>query len=320
MLSGGSIRGGRWTACVATLLSLAACQTTQPESSRPGPTLVSATEFAARLRLERRALDDTGRMALTNSVGQPEIVLFPETTIVSVRGAQYTASCDVELRGDEAWLTKDDASAIEIMWQSTPVPTSPWREPYLRPIGPPSTFSSGTTTPLPPTTSPRGPYGDQPTADEKRLWSVPLKRDWKYVVVHHSAGDSGNAKEFDAFHKSKGWDGLAYDFVIDNGRGGADGKVEIGYRWREQARGAHSGNDEMNERGVGICLVGDFTRRPPTAAQMRSLSRLCNFLSAYCGIPRDNYVRHGDVKKTQCPGPLFPQDFFPSSRAVVGTK
>lgn len=324
MQVGGWNRGGRRPACAAALLlvSLAGCQSTQPEEPTRGPpVLVSATEFAGKLHLDRHALDDTGRMTLTNSAGVAEIVLFPETTIVSVRGTQYTASSDVQYRGDEAWLTKDDASAIEMMWQSAPIPSSPWREPTVRPIGSSAASgATGTVTP-PPSTNPRGLYADQPTDAERRSWSVPLKIQWRFIVIHHSASDSGNAQEFGAFHKSKGWDGLAYDFVIDNGNGGADGAIEVGYRWREQKRGAHAGVDLYNEVGIGICLVGDFTRKGPTTAQMRSLSRLVNFLTAYCNIPRENFRRHGDLKKTTCPGPLFPQDFFGApARPVVGTK
>jgi N-acetyl-anhydromuramyl-L-alanine amidase AmpD len=146
-------------------------------------------------------------------------------------------------------------------------------------------------------------------------------KQWHYIVIHHSATDTGSAAMFDAWHRKKGWDGLAYDFVIGNGTGSADGAVEVGYRWREQKRGAHAGNDLMNIEGIGICLVGDFTKTRPSAAQMHSLSRLCNFLSVYCGIPRESFRLHGDVRNTTCPGPLFPRDFLApqhSQRVTAG--
>src|SRR5689334_10628503 len=49
----------------------------------------------------------------------------------------------------------------------------------------------------------------------------PETREWRYVVVHHSAGPSGNAAEFDKFHREeKHWEnGLGYHFVIGNGNG-----------------------------------------------------------------------------------------------------
>lgn len=103
--------------------------------------------------------------------------------------------------------------------------------------------------------------------------------------------------------------------MIGNGNGSSDGAIEVGYRWREQKRGAHAGNEYFNEHGVGICLVGDFTRLRPTNAQIRALSRLCNFLSGYCAIPLANYRLHGDFRQTACPGPLFPRDFLTAPRA-----
>ena len=98
----------------------------------------------------------------------------------------------------------------------------------------------------------------------KHPWYVkPNGRAWRHVVIHHSASSKGNAATFDTFHRThRGWDELGYHFVIDNGRGGPDGRVEIGPRWTKQKHGAHTGqtpDNEYNEHGIGICLVGDFT-------------------------------------------------------------
>jgi hypothetical protein len=292
------------------------CQTTEPldAPAKPSTQLVSATELAERLHLDRRAIDDTGKLVLTAPADGGEILLFTDTTVVTVNGATLTTSTPVELRGGEAWLTRDDAAAIESMWNSASVgELPPWTPPVVRPLWVPS---PGATTTVP---GGRTSYSDQATASEVRSWSVPLRRAWRYIVIHHSATDSGSASQFDAWHKKKGWDGLGYDFVIDNGSGGPDGAVEVGYRWREQKVGAHAGpKNPRNEDGVGICLVGDFTKTRPTAAQMRALSRLCNFLSSYCGIPRENFLLHGDVRTTDCPGRLFPRDFLsPTRRGAV---
>ncbi len=298
-------------ACVAP-----ACASTAPESSSATlPPLVSAGDLAARLGLERRPPVD-GKIVLAGPSGAGEILIFPETTVVSVHGTPFTTSEPVRLRGGDAWLTKDDASSIESLWVAAPSSASArWEAPRVKPLDPR----------LPKSGPWRGPsggsaYTDQPTQAEVRAWTVPLKRTWNYIVIHHSASASGSAAAFDAAHKQRRdaegrkWDGLGYDFVIGNGNGSGDGTVEVGYRWREQKRGAHAGVDLYNEHGVGICLVGDFTKSRPTAAQMSALSRLCNFLSGYCGIKRENYMGHGDVKKTECPGPLFPRDFFASGR------
>ena len=95
---------------------------------------------------------------------------------------------------------------------------------------------------------------------------------WEGIIVHHSGTVSGNAALIDKWHKQQGWDGLGYHFVIDNGQGGADGRLEVGFRWRDQLTGAHcreaTGDDNYwNEHTIGICLVGNFEEHRPTASQ-----------------------------------------------------
>jgi len=101
-------------------------------------------------------------------------------------------------------------------------------------------------------------------------WDVRLGRNWRHIVIHHSATATGSAASFDREHRERGWEGLGYHFVIGNGTGTGDGQVEVGYRWRNQQRGAHAGNLEYNEYGIGICLVGDFAPdgQPPRAGPL----------------------------------------------------
>jgi len=314
-------RAAGFLACIVASAS-GGCQSTETSTStadvppRPSTQFISATELAARLHLDRGAIDDTGKLVLTAPADGGEILLFADTTVVTVNGTPFTTSAPIDLRGGEAWLTKDDASAVESMWSAASVvePT-PWTPPVVRPLVPRPQTTSSTLVP-----GGRAQYADQATAAEVRSWSVPLRRTWRYIVIHHSATESGSAAQFDVSHKKRGWDGLGYDFVIDNGSGGPDGAVEVGFRWREQKVGAHAGpKNPRNEDGIGICLVGDFTRTRPTAAQMRALSRLCNFLAGYCGIARENFLLHGDVRQTSCPGPYFPRDFLnPTRRATAG--
>jgi hypothetical protein len=131
-------------------------------------------------------------------------------------------------------------------------------------------------------------------------------REWRYIVIHHSATEEGSAAAFRRFHRRKGWDDLAYHFVIGNGQGAADGAVEIGNRWMGQRVGAHARQREYNEYGIGICLVGNFEFLRPTAKQMASLRELIAFLTSRFGIEPKNVVRHRDVSTTKCPGRRFP--------------
>ena len=129
---------------------------------------------------------------------------------------------------------------------------------------------------------------------------------WRYVVIHHSATDRGNAITFDKAHRQKGWDEMGYHFVITNGRGGPDGDVEIGSRWRKQKWGAHcdTPDNEYNDYGIGICLVGDFRRQLPTPEQLISLRELVDFVTARYTIRPENVIGHNQAPhaNTECPG------------------
>ena len=104
---------------------------------------------------------------------------------------------------------------------------------------------------------------------------------------------------------------MGYHFVIGNGGGAGDGTVEVGSRWYKQKHGAHcrvGDNEEYNNFGIGICLVGNFEKRRPSEAQMESLARLVDYLSALCRIDEAHIIGHGTVDDTRCPGRHFSFD------------
>ncbi|MCK5565062.1 MAG: N-acetylmuramoyl-L-alanine amidase [Planctomycetes bacterium] len=139
---------------------------------------------------------------------------------------------------------------------------------------------------------------------------------WRGIVIHHSAVPFGSAAHEDKYHKSRGWDGLGYHFVINNGvrkngYGEPDGLVEVGYRWTGQMVGSHcrengDRSNYWNKYTIGICLVGNFEIRPPTKKQMQSLLKLIRFLQDRYDIANSQIKGHGDVKATKCPGKKFP--------------
>jgi N-acetyl-anhydromuramyl-L-alanine amidase AmpD len=135
---------------------------------------------------------------------------------------------------------------------------------------------------------------------------VDTDRDWRYIVIHHSATERGNAEIFDAAHRRRGWDELGYHFVITNGDGGPDGCVQVGSRWRKQKWGAHcdTPDNAYNDYGIGICVVGSFSRRLPSRAQLRSLRTLVARLAREHHIPPERVIGHRQAPYTHtaCPG------------------
>jgi len=135
---------------------------------------------------------------------------------------------------------------------------------------------------------------------------------WKFLVLHHSGTSSGSVQSIHAPHirrrDSSGnpWKGIGYHFVIGNGHGMQDGAVECTFRWNQQLHGAHAGNALYNTRGIGICLIGNFEVAPPTPAQLSSLQQLLLLLCSRCQIETRDIVGHSTVRRTACPGRLFP--------------
>jgi N-acetyl-anhydromuramyl-L-alanine amidase AmpD len=144
-------------------------------------------------------------------------------------------------------------------------------------------------------------------------------REWKYVVLHHTATETGSVESIDAAHKLRkdasgnSWRGIGYHFLIGNGHGMKDGEVAATFRWKDQTDGAHAGSAQYNTQGIGICLVGNFDDEPPTPAQMKALRDLMATLRTECRIETDGIVRHTDIKATACPGKKFPWDTLLSS-------
>ena len=141
-------------------------------------------------------------------------------------------------------------------------------------------------------------------------WAPQGNRPWRHIVIHHSATTSGNAAEFNAKHVQRGWDELGYHFVIDNGDGGPDGLVEVGPRWQKQKWGAHTGgtpNNEYNNFGIGVCLVGNFTHHNPSRSQLGSLRKLIGYLMRRYDIPAGQIIAHRDAPNahTECCGKTF---------------
>jgi len=153
------------------------------------------------------------------------------------------------------------------------------------------------------------PYGWTPSSR--------LERDWRAIVIHHSATNCGCVASFDDYHRrNNGWDGVGYNFVIGNGSGSGNGQVETTFRWTGQKTGAHCKTDESNwanKSAVGICLVGNFDNSRPSRNQMASLMKLVRFLSERYDIPASRIYGHnttpGHSTNTSCPGRNFPMSY-----------
>ena len=138
---------------------------------------------------------------------------------------------------------------------------------------------------------------------------TPTRGKWKGIVIHHTATPEASAKGLDNYHRQqrKMQNGLAYHFVIGNGKGMRDGEIHIGNRWKKQQDGGHLKLEKWNKENIGICLVGNFQAHYPTRAQMDKLEGLIRVLLKQCRLTSSKVTTHKLKHKnhTVCPGKLF---------------
>jgi len=151
----------------------------------------------------------------------------------------------------------------------------------------------------------------------------PISPRWKAVVVHHTATSGATVEALDRVHRGRGMEnGLAYHFVIGNGRGLADGAIHATPRWRRQLDGGHVRGAQHNRVALGVCLVGDFEDGigEPTDAQVAALKALLDWLLDSCGLSDGDVRGHRDYpgQATLCPGRRLPlADILETRRIAV---
>ena len=128
-------------------------------------------------------------------------------------------------------------------------------------------------------------------------------RQIKYLVVHCSATPEGRnhtAKDIDAWHRQRGFDGIGYNYVIR-----LDGTVEEG----RDVNKIPSHVKGYNKESIGICYIGGIdknTLQPKdtrTAAQKEALKKLLTELKKL--YPQAEILGHRDFPNVAKACPCF---------------
>lgn len=120
----------------------------------------------------------------------------------------------------------------------------------------------------------------------------------RYLVIHHSVtSHEATADDIALLHKARGWGGIGYHLVITK-----DGKVwYVG-----DVSTARANVADMNEKVIGICMIGDFTKHLPSDEQIVSCHLLSNFFLEQPNWPNlkdwSDVVGHKELSATSCPG------------------
>ena len=134
-----------------------------------------------------------------------------------------------------------------------------------------------------------------------------LRGSWSRVTLHHSVdtlseeSDGSLASSIHALHaiqryhmEQNGWGDIGYHYLVDSA-----GRVFEGRQLQWQ--GAHASGDN-NVQNLGICMLGDFTDRPPSREALEALRVLLDQVRERYRIPTARIYPHRKFKNSICPG------------------
>lgn len=123
------------------------------------------------------------------------------------------------------------------------------------------------------------------------------------IVIHHSATSAETTPEAIAnwhvwgktAHK-KEWPGIGYHLLVY-----ADGTV---YQVNDLATHSNQAGKDWNHRSIGVCLVGNFMKKPPPDAQLQAAHKVLE--QAIDIIGHGVTIKgHKEVGSTECPGDTY---------------
>ena len=153
-------------------------------------------------------------------------------------------------------------------------------------------------------------------------------RRWERVVLHGTGSTTSAPRLLQRYHSNVQGvpEGMAWHFVIGNGKGAADGSILATDGWQRAIPAASGRDPGTRYTSISVCLAGDFHEQPPTDAQLQALSELMDYFGIKLGhLPLSAHEgARGDLAR--CLGDKFPlqqiqqaweADTPPSSAAAV---
>jgi hypothetical protein len=115
------------------------------------------------------------------------------------------------------------------------------------------------------------------------------------LVIHHSAvAPDVGPKRIARYHVNHwDWAGIGYHFLI-----GQDGIIYQGNELETISK--HTGN--INSKGVGICFLGNFTKKVPPPEQLQAGAHLVAWLLQELDLDLEMVRGHKEYMATACPG------------------
>lgn len=166
-------------------------------------------------------------------------------------------------------------------------------------------------------------------------------RSIKNIILHCSDSLWGCAREIDQWHKSRGWSGIGYHYVVQNGIPtfshmknahvipALDGSIECGRYLDDDKfisdveRGAHAFG--YNSQSIGICMIGvdRFTELQMDRTKRLILDLILNYRISIEDVMGHCETQSGREQKKTCPN-IDMADFrmvlysWKSARLMIG--
>jgi len=131
---------------------------------------------------------------------------------------------------------------------------------------------------------------------------------WTHIIIHHSLTEDGQTVNWQAIRRyhiiDQGWADIGYHYGVEWIHRG----YEILVGRPLSMDGAHTLG--MNDKAIGICVVGNYDVQYPMAAMIVKLVPLVRDLCEIFSIPKENVQGHRDYAAKSCPGKNFNLDLI----------
>lgn len=127
------------------------------------------------------------------------------------------------------------------------------------------------------------------------------------ILIHHSLTKDQTVVDWPAIRRyhieTNGWDDIGYHWGIEN----VNGAIVLQKGRPENVPGAHTIG--MNDKSLGICVVGNYDLAVPSETVLNRLADLCALkCKEYHLRPEDIEPHHKYASYKTCPGSMFPME------------
>jgi hypothetical protein len=108
---------------------------------------------------------------------------------------------------------------------------------------------------------------------------------WNRIEISYSRTPAGSIQQLAASIGLTSSADLNFHFVICNGQGETDGRIQAAEKWRMQRPCLPSGNWYGTGRTIRLCVIADGLKILPTDCQLRRTAALAEALARKFDIP-----------------------------------